>query len=202
MVYAYLRVSTDKQQLENQRHEISLFARGLNLDIDVWVQESVSGGIGKEVRSLGGMMDELKAGDTLIVSELSRLSRKMLDIMDIMNTCLKREVVVFCIKEGFELKGDITSKILLFAFGLTAEVEKDLISQRTKEALALRKAKGIVLGRPMGSATQYNKLVKHEREIREMLERKLSKKEIAEKMKVSRPTLYKFLNDADFSFSS
>jgi len=194
MVYAYLRVSTDKQQLENQRHEISLFARNLNMEIDVWVQESISGGIEKEVRSLGGMMDDLKSGDILIVSELSRLSRKMLDIMDIMNTCLKREVVVFCIKEGFELKGDIASKILLFAFGLTAEVEKDLISQRTKEALAMRKAKGIVLGRPKGSATKYNKLMKHEREIREMLERNLSKKEIDKRLKVSRPTLYKFLN--------
>lgn len=193
MVYAYLRVSTDKQQLENQRHEIDVFVKKQNITIDVWVKESISGVFEKEIRSLGNIIDILKTGDTLIVSEVSRLSRKMMEIMEIMNICLKRDVNVYCIKENFVLKNDINSKILLFAFGLSAEVEKNFISQRTKEALAMRKAKGVVLGRPKGSSAEYKRFLKHKEEIIVMLERNVSKKEIAARLKVSRPTLYKFI---------
>lgn len=138
-IIAYLRVSTDRQTLENQRSEITRFTQRKGMIVDRWVEEIISGKVKDSDRKLGGTLRRLKKGDTLIVSELSRLSRTLLDIMSIMRTLLERGVVLYSVKENFYLADNINSKVILFAFGLAAEIERDLISTRTKEALALRK---------------------------------------------------------------
>lgn len=194
MVVAYLRVSTEKQQLENQRHEIKLFAKQNSLQIDLWHEEIVSGTKEEDVRILGEVMSNLSEGDSLIVSEISRLSRTLMDIMTIMARCLRKKIVVYCIKEQFVLTDSMSSKILLFAFGVTAEVERSLISIRTKEALDRKKAEGVILGRPVGTTDKLKVLKENQDKIFQLLENNVSKVKIATDFGVSRPTLYRFLN--------
>ncbi len=146
MDYGYLRVSTDKQDADNQRYEI-IKARGDRL---VFVEEIVSGKIPWRVRQLGSLVDRMRSGDSLTVSELSRLGRSMLEVMELLSVLMQRKVKVYSIKEGFELGDNIQSKVLAFAFSLAAEIERQLISQRTTEALARKKSEGVVLGRRVG----------------------------------------------------
>lgn len=150
MIVGYLRVSTEKQHLGNQQEEIKRFAESRNLTIDKWVTEIVSGRKHERDRKLGSLLRRMKRGDTLIVTEVSRLSRTLTDIMAIMGKCLKKEINLLTTKEGYSFDNSINSKVLCFAFGLVAEIERNLISMRTKEALALRKAEGMVLGRKKG----------------------------------------------------
>ena len=159
MVIAYLRISTGKQLLANQQDEISRFAKSKNLTVDRWVTETVSGRKAQKERKLGQLLKKLKAGDTLIVTELSRLSRTLTDIMAIMGLCLEKNITLYSTKDGYAFDDSINSKVLCFAFGLVAEIERNLISMRTKEALALRKAEGIQLGRRTGSYTKLNLLL-------------------------------------------
>ena len=147
MVIGYLRVSTGKQNLANQQNEIRRFADSKDFVIDSWVTEVVSGRKRERDRKLGTLLKRMKPGDTLIVTEISRLSRTLTDIMAIMGKCLAREINLYTTKEGYSFDNTINSKVLCFAFGLVAEIERNLISMRTKEALALRKAEGMVLGR-------------------------------------------------------
>lgn len=192
MIYGYIRVSTDKQSVENQRYEIIKYCQKNNLKVDKWVEEVVSGKKNIENRKLGKLLKKMKKNDIMICAELSRLGRSMMLIMSILNKCMERDIQVWTIKDNYRLGADLPSKVLAFAFGLVAEIERDLISQRTKEALARKKAEGIVLGRPKGSHSAKNKLSGHEQEIRNMLEKKISKKKIAQILKVHRNTLYKF----------
>lgn len=149
-VTAYMRVSTDRQTLENQRSEINRFALQKGIVVDKWVEEVVSGKVKGSDRKLGAMLRRLRKGDILIVSELSRLSRTLLDIMSMMRSLLERGIILYSVKENFCLADNINSKVILFAFGLAAEIERDLISVRTKEALAAKKEQGVVLGHRTG----------------------------------------------------
>ena len=146
MIYAYIRVSTDKQTVENQRFEIEKFARIRELNIDKWISETVSGTKSAKKRKLGSLIKKLKKGDTLIASEISRLGRRLMEVMSILNTLMQKNITVFTVKEKYELGNNIQSQILAFAFGLSAQIERDLISQRTKEGLARRVAEGQKLG--------------------------------------------------------
>ena len=186
MIYAYIRVSTDKQTVENQRFEINRFAKQRDFQIDVWVEETVSG-----TRSA---KDRIKKGDTLIVSEISRLGRRLMEVMSILNACMLKNVILLTVKEKYELGNNIQSQILAFAFSLSAQIERDLISQRTREGLARRIASGQKLGRPMGGHNSKYKLTGKEEKIKAMLEAGTSKAEMARKLKVSRNTLAAFLN--------
>ena len=141
MIYGYIRVSTDKQTVENQRFEIKNFANKHGLIIDKWIEETISGTKKIEKRRLGMLLYKLKEGDILIASELSRLGRNLLQVMSILHFCLERGAKVWTIKDNYRLGDDIQSKVLAFAFGLSAEIERNLISQRTKEALARKWAK-------------------------------------------------------------
>ena len=132
-VVAYLRVSTEKQFLENQREEIVRFAEGNGMSIDKWYTETVSGSVSSKERKLSGVLDKMRPGDSLIVTEISRLSRTLLEIMTILNSCIKKGVILYSTKEGYVFQNDINSKVLGFAFGLMAEIERNLISMRTKE---------------------------------------------------------------------
>lgn len=151
MVYGYIRVSSDKQTVENQRFEIQKFCDEKHLQVDGWIEETISGTKSYTKRELGRLLRRTKAGDTIICSELSRLGRNLYMIMEILGLCMSKNCRVWTIKDGYRLGDDIQSKVLAFAFGLSAEIERNLISQRTKEALARLKAEGRKLGRPEGT---------------------------------------------------
>lgn len=173
MTIAYLRVSTGKQHLENQKEEIEKFAARKNLTVNRWVTEVVSGKKKEHDRKLGRLLKSLKKGDVLIVTELSRLSRTLLDIMSILHRCLEMNITVYSTKDGYAFDNSINSKVLAFAFALVAEIEHNLISMRTKEALAHRKSEGVRLGRPPGKGKQ-NVLLDNREEISHLLEEGMS----------------------------
>lgn len=193
MVVAYLRVSTNKQHLMNQKEEIRKFAQKRQLTIDEWYYDIVSGKINSNDRQLGNLLEILQEGDCLIVTEVSRLSRTLIDIMNIINTCIQRKIILHCTKEGYTFENNINSKILGFAFGLVAEIERNLISIRTKEALAVRKAEGKTLGRPPGSSPQLQILLKHKEQVIRSIEQKVSYRQIAETYNVSIGTMNRFI---------
>lgn len=193
MIYGYIRVSTDKQTVENQRFEISCFCEKQNLNIDAWIEETISGSKEPEKRKLGKLLARMTKGDVLICAELSRLGRNLLMIMGILNQCMKREVQVWTIKDNYRLGADISSKVLAFAFGLSAEIERNLISQRTKEALARKRTEGVILGRPKGRKSSHTKLSGKEEIIKNCLAAGFSKSAIARKLHVHRITLAKFI---------
>lgn len=195
MVYGYIRVSTDRQDCENQKFGIEAKARELGFCIEKYIEDSgVSGTKEPDKRALGGCLRRLQSGDVIICSELSRLGRKLFMIMRILEYCMDVGARVYTVKDGYELGDNIQSKVMAFAFGLSAEIERDLISQRTKEALALRKAQGYKLGRDFGSKNKHHKLDgKHEIVIK-MKEYGYTKAKIAKKMGVSTATIYRFLS--------
>ena len=193
MIVAYLRVSTGKQNLENQKEEIRKFAQDKGWNVDKWVEEVVSGTTSQKYRKLGNLLKNLKKGDTLIVTEISRLSRTLTEIMTIMGLSLKKGVNIYTTKEKYTFDDTINSKVLCFAFGLVAEIERNLISMRTKEALALRKAEGVSLGRRRGSNTKVIYLQECKTQIQKLQDKGLSKSRICRELNVSRGTFYKYL---------
>lgn len=193
MNFGYIRVSSDKQTVENQRYEIRNFAQKQNIQIDNWIEESISGTKNYDKRVLGKLLKEVKKDDLIICTELSRLGRNMFMIMEILNICMTKECKVWTIKDSYRLGQDIQSKVLAFAFGLSAEIERNLISQRTKEALARKKTEGVVLGRPKGRKSTHLKLSNKENIIRELLRQGTSKSEIARILKVNRMTVASFI---------
>lgn len=195
MVYGYIRVSSDKQTVENQRFEINNFCQQQSLSIDGWIEETISGTKSYDKRRLGVLMNKVQKDDIIICSELSRLGRSLFMIMEILSICMKKECRVWTIKDGYRLGDDIQSKVLAFAFGLSAEIERNLISQRTKEALARKKAEGVVLGRPKGrkSSPDKYKLSGKELLISELLKNGTSHRKIAKICKVDRNTLARFI---------
>ena len=136
MIFAYIRVSTDAQTGESQRFEIDKFCEEHHWRVDRWVEESVSGTVPFEKRSLGKLIKKMRRGDLLLCTEISRLGRNMLMVMAILNACIARGIRIRTIKDRFELGDDLNSKIIAFAFALASEIERNLISQRTREALA------------------------------------------------------------------
>lgn len=193
MIYGYIRVSTDKQTVENQRFEIENFVQKENIKIDRWIEETVSGTVSVEKRKLGTLLRKLKKGDILVASEISRLGRNLLQIMSILHHCMKNEVQVWTIKDNYRLGTDIQSKVLAFAFGLSAEIERNLISQRTKEALARIKADGKHLGRPHGFKTMKRKLDGKNKQLVGLLEKNVPKTQIAKMLGIERSLIYTFL---------
>lgn len=199
MIYGYIRVSSDKQTVENQRFEINNFCKRESLTIDGWIEETISGTKAYNKRQLGALLKRIKKGDLIICAELSRLGRNLFMIMEILNICMTKEAKVWTIKDNYRLGDDIQSKVLAFAFGLSAEIERNLISQRTKEALARKKAEGVVLGRPKGrrSAPEKYKLSGRETLIRELIKEGVSKLKIAKICKIDRNTLARYLTVMD-----
>lgn len=195
MTYGYIRVSTDKQRVDNQEYEIERFCTKNDIIIDDWIKETVSGTKTPDKRKLGDLLDKIQSGDLIICAELSRLGRSLFMIMSILNGIMKAGAKVWTIKDNYRLGDDIQSKVLAFAFGLSAEIERDLISQRTKEALALCKKKGVILGRPIGKKSAHVKLSGTEEQIKELRKRQTSKCAIARIFGVNRMTVDKFMKD-------
>lgn len=193
MIYGYIRVSTDKQTVENQRFEIKSLCLRENLIVDQWIEETISGTKSYEKRELGRIIRKMKKGDVLLCSELSRLGRSLFMIMDILNQCMKIGCKVISIKDNYRLGDDIQSKVLAFAFGLSAEIERNLISQRTKEALKRKREEGVRLGRPIGRKSQTVKLSGKKDLINKYLASGKKKSWICKRLKVHRNTLASFL---------
>jgi DNA invertase Pin-like site-specific DNA recombinase len=193
MIYGYIRVSTDKQTVENQRYEINQFCQSNVYVVDKWIEETISGAKNLQDRKLGKLLKKMRKGDILICSELSRLGRNLLMIMGILNECMNRDIQVWTIKDNYRLGSDINSKVLAFAFGLSAEIERNLISQRTKEALARKKAEGVILGRPKGRKSTVTKLTGQEKKIQELLDKKVSYSAIGRILGVHRLTVSAFV---------
>ena len=192
MNYGYIRVSTDKQTVENQHYEISKFAKAHGIVINGWIEETVSGTKAPDKRKLGELLKEVQIGDTIICSEISRLGRSLYMIMDILSVCMTKGVTIMTIKDNFVLHDDIQTKVLAFAFGLSAEIERNLISQRTKEALEVKKKSGVQLGRPKGSLGHNTKLAPHEDVIRTLIAQDNTYAEVARLFKVDRSTMKRF----------
>lgn len=192
MRIGYIRVSTEKQNPDNQREEIRRFAEEKSFEIDDWITETVSGKTRYRKRKLGRVLRKLKAGDTLVVTEISRLSRSLTEIMEIMGYCVEREICVYTTKERYTFDNSINSKVLCFAFGLVAEIERNLISMRTKEALPVKKAEGVRLGRRTGSEVKIELIRQNEPRIQKMLEQGMSITRMCRKIGVARSTWYKY----------
>ena len=195
MNYGYIRVSTDKQTVENQRFEILRFAEQNDFVIDGWIEETISGTKNYDKRKLGTLLQNVQAGDLIVCAELSRLGRSLFMIMEILSLCMTKECRVWTIKDGYRLGDDIQSKVLAFAFGLSAEIERDLISQRTKEALERKKAEGVRLGRPKGALSKNVKLSGKEEAIRVLLDEGTSYAQVARLLHVDRSTLVRFVKN-------
>ena len=193
MTYGYIRVSSDKQTVENQRFEINNFCKKQEITIDGWIEETISGTKNYDKRKLGDLLNQVQKDDLIICAELSRLGRNLFMIMEILHICMNKECKVWTIKDNYRLGDDIQSKVLAFAFGLSAEIERNLISQRTKEALALRKSQGVHVGRRFGSKNSLLKLSSNEEIIQELLALGIPKVLIAKKLNVDRTTLWRFL---------
>lgn len=194
-VIAYIRVSTIKQETDNQLTGIREYAEREHLEISEVVGETISGYKSQITeRRFIDVLDSLQSGDTLIVSETSRISRRLLDVLNTIQQLLDRGISVITVKENIVFRDDINSKVLAFAFGLSAEIERSLISSRTREALARRKAEGVRLGRPPGELKPENlKLWGKDEEIIDLRMKKVSKSAIARLFGVNRETLYRYM---------
>lgn len=195
MYYGYIRVSSDKQTVENQRFEINNFCEKNGVNIDGWIEETISGTKNYDKRALGKLLKKVNKDDVIICSELSRLGRNLFMIMEILNICMNKECRVWTIKDNYRLGDDIQSKVLAFAFGLSAEIERNLISQRTKEALARKRAEGVVLGRPTGRKSSHVKLTGKDETIKVLRQQGVSIVKIAKIFKVDRMTVSKYIKD-------
>ena len=193
MIYGYCRCSTDKQTVDNQEFEIKRFAEQNGLTVEIWVTETVSSRKPLEQRQLNNVLKKLKEGDTLIVTEISRLGRSLMEIMSILQKCLDRNCMVCAIKENYRLGNNLESKVLAFAFGISAEIERKLISDRTKMSLNKLKSDGVKLGRPLGAKSRNLKLSKNKLKIFELLDKGVPKAQIARMLGVDKMTLHRFI---------
>lgn len=194
-VYAYIRVSTEMQSYASQEHEIRRWCSRKGLAVDKWVSESVSGTITVEKRNLGKMIKSMRRGDLLVCTELSRLGRNMLMIMGILNQCSQKGISIHTIKDNFDLSDNINSKIIAFAFALAAEIERNLISQRTKEALAVKRLEGVRLGRPPGSSRKKEEFIQNKEDILRLLSEGCSLTRVAKIYGIHRNTLRKYIEE-------
>ena len=187
----YLRVSTIDQDTEKNKAEILSLANDKKFGHVKFIEEKVSGKKNWKERKIKGIIDKLGEGDRLIVPELSRLGRSMLEIMEMLSIARDKGIYIYAVKGGWELNGTIQSKVMAMAFSIASEIERDLISKRTKEALKARKAAGVKLGRPKGPGK--SKLDKYREEIIALLKNGSTKAYIARKYGTTKPNLYNWL---------
>jgi DNA invertase Pin-like site-specific DNA recombinase len=176
--YAYLRVSSDSQDVANQKHGIYDYANRFGIANICFVEDVISGTKKWRERKLGSLINDLESGDKLIFAEISRIARSTLQVLEVLEQCMNQGVNVYIAKQNMQLDGSIQSKIIATNLGLAAEIEREFISMRTKEALAARKKNGVVLGRPKGKAQQL-KLDSKRNEIEKYMTMRLSLRKIA-----------------------
>ena len=193
MILGYIRISTSLQDLKNQKNSINEFARRNKFVVDKFIEVEVSSRRNQNNRKITEIFSTLKKDDILIITELSRLGRSLTEILKIVNGLIEKKIKLITIKEGLDLKNkhSMQSKISITMFALFAELERDLISDRTKVALAAKKAQGIKLGRPKGAGK--SKLEPHKEQIQELLDKKVSMLSISKILGVTYPTLFSFI---------
>ena len=193
-VFAYYRVSTDRQDYESQKIGVVEYAKraGLTIDKEI-IDDGVSGTVVAKKRNLGKLLKEMKAGDTIITGELSRLGRSTVDVITTCNLIAQRGVNCYLVKQGMSIDSTPMGKLMTAIFSAFAEMERDLISQRTKEGLARTRAMGTVLGHPRGKKNAKTKLSGREDDILLMVKNNHSQKSIAKRFKVSPITIHRFL---------
>lgn len=193
MIYAYIRVSTDKQDSARQRRDCAALAAKKSQTIETWIEDTASGGTPWSQRALGQWLDTAQTGDVLYITEVSRIARSLVGILTLMAAAHERGIAIHCAQPEITLDGSISSQVLAFAFGIAAQIERDLLRSRTRSALAARRAAGVVLGRPVGS-TGRSKLDQHADAIRAMVEAKVSDAAIGRTFKASRHTVSAWIN--------
>lgn len=202
MIYGYLRVSSDEQDVNSQKQGVDGFAKEKGWNIEEYItDEGVSGGKDPSKRNLGPLLQKLHKGDIVICSEISRLGRDLYMVMDILHFCMQQECVIYTVKDRFTLGDDIQSKVLAFAFGLAAEIERQMIRQRTKEGLKLRMKMGSLVGRPYidreaGERSQTDarkKLEGNKEQVITQFRWGVPFRRLAANFGVDRNTLYRFL---------
>ena len=189
---AYLRVSTNKQDLEKNKSAILELANEKRLGHVDFVEEKISGCVSWKKRKIADIISSLSENDTIIVSELSRLGRSMLECMEILSIAIQKHINIYAIKGNWQLNNTIQSKIIAMAFSMASEIERDLISQRIKEALRAKKEAGVKLGRPKGSCS--SKLDKHRIDIVNLLKNGATKRYIAQRYSTTEQNLYRWIN--------
>lgn len=197
MVYAYIRVSTQQQSKEGQEYEIREWCRSRSLTVDRWVTESISGTLSYEKRALGRALNRMKYGDILICTELSRLGRNMMMVMSILNLCSQKGISLYSIKDNFQLADNLNAKIIAFAFSLAAEIERNLISQRTREALAAKRLAGVRLGRPPGASAKKQRVLKDLPLVKVWLGQGKTQAQIARRYQIHPNTLARYLKETE-----
>lgn len=192
-VIGYIRVSTEQQNCANQKFEIINYCQKQNWKVDEFVEETISSRKELKKRKLNRLLDKLDSDTILITTEISRIGRNLMEVMGILQLCLEKGCKVITIKENFHLGSDIQSKFIACIFSLVAEMERQLISQRTKESLKRIKNEGKHLGRPHGFS--YRKLQKKHTKIKELLNKKVPKTQIAKRMGCTWTTLHRYINE-------
>ena len=192
MIYGYIRVSTDSQTVQNQKIQIKKYCKDKRLHNIKWFSETISGTIAPEKRKLGELFEMVKEGDVIICTELSRLGRSMIMILNELDYCLKRNVKVVAIKENFTLDDSIACTALMLAFGLSAELERKLLSERTKMGLSRARLKGKRIGRQKGEKPHYFKLTPHKTKIRQYMKEGRSIYSMAREFNVTWQTMKNF----------
>ena len=192
MIYGYIRVSTSSQTVENQKIQIKNYCREKRLHNVIWFSETISGTKMPEKRKLGELLKSAKVGDTIIVTEVSRLGRSMMMIMNVLDECLRNKVKVVAIKENFVLDNSIACKALMFAFGLSAEIERTLISERTKAGLERARKRGKKIGRTLGEKPHRFKLTPYKARIRRYIKEGRSLNSMAKEFGVRWTTMRNF----------
>ena len=194
MIYGYLRVSSDDQDVNSQKQGVDKFAADKGWTIDKYItDEGVSGGKDPDRRNLGPLLKLLEKDDVIISSEISRLGRDLYMVMDILHFCMERGCVIYTVKDKFVLGNDIQSKVLAFAFGLSAEIERQMIRQRTKEGLRLRMKMGVLVGRPIGRESSTHKLDSDKGKVLEQFKWGVPIRRMAKNFGVDRNTMARFL---------
>lgn len=195
MIYGYIRVSTDGQTVDAQKIAIKDFCRSRRCRNVQWISETISGTKSLEKRKLGSLLETVQEGDTIIITELSRLGRSLMMILGVLQELLEKKVRVVAIKEGYELGDNIQSKVLAFTFGLSAEIERALLSERTKQGLERARKAGKQIGRRPGQKPLHYKLTPHRYKIRRWLKDGRSKLSIAKELGVTWCTLNRFIKE-------
>ncbi len=193
MIYAYVRVSSEKQTWENQSFAIKAYEKLNNISVSSWIEETISTRKPLHNRALGHLLQCVQAGDVIIITEISRLARNLYELASILQQAIDKEVDIISIKENYHFKNDIQSKVMAYTFGIASEIEREMISTRTKMCLEKLKQQNIKLGRPIGAKNKKLKLSKNSEKITKYLSQGISQAKIAKMLDVDATTLCRFL---------
>ena len=194
MIIAYTRTYSNKQQSDNQKNAIEQFAANNNMTIDKWHKDTRTTS-SRHKNRLEDIIKNMEAGDTLIVADVTRLSRRLMEIMHLILLCIEKKITLYCLKEGYTFENNVDSKTLAFTFGLVSEIESKLISTRTKESLEITRSRGTTLGRPKGTPKMDHLLAQKEQIEKELNEENATYAELAEYYQVSLSSFKKFVRD-------